>query len=145
MVPPFDAESVSEEIVGPVSSEEIVEPVSKEGAAETLPGNLSLSDLDEILEFMRSNKGRGRKSFTPDDFRFHTVRDWMMMQKRGTSVRLQDFLDERFGTYDNGMPKVPRNTFNGWQRQFKEMVREYIKEKESRQSRVSTPGLSDRP
>jgi hypothetical protein len=83
------------------------------------------AEVDEMLEFIVKHKGRGRKSNIPDEQRFRVVRDWTMMQMRGTSVRLQDFLDERFGYQHDGSPHVPRDTYYGWHRKFKSMLQEY--------------------
>jgi hypothetical protein len=124
MVPPFTVECASKEIVEPEMEEETEE--------DSLSGlSLSDSELDEMLEFMLKHKGRGKKSDIPDEIRFHTVRDWVSMQMKGTSVKLQDFLDERFDTSENGMPNVPRNTYYGWQRQFKKIAVEYLEAKKT--------------
>lgn len=82
-------------------------------------------DVDEMLSFILNKKGGGRKSDVPDETRFRAVRDWILMQMKGTSVRLQDFLDERFGYHANGEPMVPRDTFYGWYKKFKKMLIEY--------------------
>jgi hypothetical protein len=124
MVPPYATEC---------ASKEIIEPEQEEENEENSLGDLSLSDseLDEMLEFMLKHKGRGKKSDIPDEIRFHTVRDWVSMQMKGTSVKVQDFLDGRFGIYDNGMPKVPKYTYYGWQRQFKKIALEYLEAKKT--------------
>ena len=83
------------------------------------------ADVDEMLTFILNKKGGGRKSDVPDEKRFRAVRDWILMQMKGTSVRLQDFLDERFGYHSNGEPMVPRDTFYGWYKKFKKMLTEY--------------------
>lgn len=83
------------------------------------------ADVDEMLTFIVNKKGGGRKSDVPDETRFRAVRDWILMQMKGTSVRLQDFLDERFGYHANGEPMVPRDTFYGWYKKFKKMLIEY--------------------
>jgi hypothetical protein len=116
LVPPYDVRPILEEPAESTSETEMQENWLKE---------FTPADVDEMLEFIVNQKGRGRKSYTPDDYRFHTVHDWILMQMKGTSVRLQDFLDERFGYHHDGSPKVPKDTFYGWYKKFKKMLKEY--------------------
>jgi hypothetical protein len=113
LVPPNEVTPVANSSPNLATEGEMLEPWLEE---------FTQDDIDEILQFMIKKKGRGRKSNTPDELRYRAVRDWISMQMRGTSTRLQDFLDERFGTHFNGDPKVPKDTFYGWYRQFKETV-----------------------
>jgi hypothetical protein len=116
LAPPYDVKPILEETAEPGTEAEMQEGWLKE---------FTPTDVDEMLEFIVNQKGRGRKSYTPDDRRFHAVHDWILMQMKGTSVRLQDFLDERFDFHPDGSPKVPRDTFYGWYRKFKKMLKEY--------------------
>lgn len=104
-----------------------VEDADKIGdvAQEMWSKEFTVVDVDAMLAFMTTQKGRGRKSYTRDDYRFHAVRDWISMQMKGTSVRLQDFLDERFGYQQDGSPQVPKDTFYGWYKKFKKMLTDY--------------------
>lgn len=115
LVPPYDVRPVLEEPN---------EPATEADAQGNWLKEFTPADVDEMLEFIVNQKGRGRKSYTPDDYRFHTVRDWIMLQMKGTSTRLQDFLDERFGYHHDGSPKVPKDTFYGWYKKFKKMIKE---------------------
>jgi hypothetical protein len=110
---PTETVTVDEE---PATAEEIREPWLDEFA---------LADLDELLGFIANGKGRGRKSDTSDELRFRVVRDWSIMQMRGTSTKLQDFLDERFGNHVDGSPKVPVPTFYGWRKKFIKELKKY--------------------
>jgi len=101
------------------------EPVTEEEMQEPWPDEFALADIDELLEFIASGKGRGRKSYTSDELRFRAVRDWFIMQMRGTSTKLQDFLDERFDYHPDGSPKVPVATFYGWRKKFITELKEY--------------------
>jgi len=116
LVPPYDVRPILEEPTEVTTDAE---------AQDTWLKEFTAADVDEMLEFIVNQKGRGRKSYTSDDYRFRTVRDWILMQMKGTSVRLQDFLDERFDFHPDGSPKVPKDTFYGWYRKFKKMLKEY--------------------
>ena len=98
---------------------------STEENQEPWPDEFTLTDIEELLEAIASGKGRGRKSYTADESRFRAVRDWSILQMRGTSTTLQDFLNERFGYHPDGSPMVPTSTFYGWRRKFIEELQEY--------------------
>ena len=90
-----------------------------------------MKDVEEMLVIVGTRKRRGKKSQYPDDVRFRAVRDWIVLQANGTSLTLQQFLEERFGVAnETGMPLVPNQTFYGWRRHF-------IKELEERKNAKS--------
>lgn len=117
LVPPYDVTPILDEPVEPITDADIQD--------ENWVKEFTPADVDEMLTFILNRKGGGRKSDVPDEIRYRVVRDWILMQMRGTSVRLQDFLDERFGYHADGSPKVPRDTFYGWHKRFKKMLIEY--------------------
>jgi len=80
------------------------------------------TDIDEIMQFLITKKGRGRKSNYSAETRYRAVRDWILMQMRGTSTTCPAYLLERFGPQSNGDSHVPRDTFYGWYRVFKKEV-----------------------
>jgi hypothetical protein len=116
LIPPYDVRPILD---APT------EPITDADLQENWLRDFTPADVDEMMEFIANQKGRGRKSIIPDDQRFRAVRDWTVMQMKGTSVRLQDFLDERFGYQHDGSPNVPRDTFYGWYKKFKKMLLEY--------------------
>jgi hypothetical protein len=122
------------------------EPAMDEDAKDSLMGELSAAELENLLSFISSGKGRGRKSQEPEEDRFFAVRDWTIMQMNGTSVKLQDFLDARFGTYDSGHPRVPTATFYGWRNKIKKEMKKYNKSKRKikLEDEKATPSTEDR-
>jgi hypothetical protein len=77
---------------------------------------------------LRSGQRRrgGKKSLHSDEVQFRAVRDWMTMQSHGTSVTLQQFLEERFGVApETGMALVPNQTFYGWRKKFLEELEKH--------------------
>jgi hypothetical protein len=119
IAPTYYSSVLGNEPVGPT------EPVTEEDTKDSLMNEFSVKELDDLLSYISSGKGRGRKSEQTDEIRFRTVRDWTIKQRNGTSEKLQDFLDDRFGYYDNGFPKVPAATFYGWRKKFKKDLRKY--------------------
>jgi hypothetical protein len=76
-------------------------------------------DVEALLVFIEKKRYRGKKSSRPPDVRFRAVRDWMMLQAKGSSYTLQEFLEERFGVApETGMPLVHNQTFYSWRRKF---------------------------
>jgi hypothetical protein len=112
-----------------VEPEELVGPVTDEDVKESVMDEFSVAELDDLLSYISSGKGRGRKSQKSDEDRFRAVRDWTIMQRKGTSEKLQDFLDNRFGCYDSGFPRVPAATFYGWRRKIRQDLRTYKESK----------------
>ncbi len=103
-------------------------PVSQpdEGSSDNMPPGVTTTDLEELLIIIGERKRGGKKSQHPDDTQFRAVRDWMIMQSHGTSVTLQQFLEERFGTApETGMPLVPNQTFYGWRTKFLRELKKY--------------------
>ena len=108
---------------------ELVEPVTEEDLKDTWLKEFTLADVDDLLSYISLRKGRGRKSEKSDETRFRAVRDWFIMQRNGTSIKLQDFLDNRFGYHVDGSPMVPSATFYGWRRKFIKDLRTYKESK----------------
>lgn len=76
-------------------------------------------DVEALLVLIEEKRHRGKKSSRPHDVRFRAVRDWMMLQAKGSSYTLQEFLEERFGVApETGMPLVHNQTFYSWRRKF---------------------------
>ena len=98
---------------------EISEEQPEESKKTTLPPGVTMKDVEELLVIVGTRKRRGKKSQYSDEVRFRAVRDWMILQANGTSLTLQQFLEERFGAAkETGMPLVPNQTFYGWRTQF---------------------------
>jgi hypothetical protein len=103
-------------------------PVSQpaEAPSDEIPPGITMTDIEELLFITGQRKRGGKKSLHPDETQFRAVRDWMIMQSHGTSVTLQQFLEERFGTApENGMPLVPNQTFYGWRNKFLKELKKY--------------------
>lgn len=97
-----------------------------------LPLGVTMTDVEELLAIVGTRQRRGKKSQYPDEIRFRAVRDWMILQANGTSLTLQQFLEERFGVAsETGMPLVPNQTFYGWRTQFIKELETY-RDKKSR-------------
>jgi hypothetical protein len=70
-------------------------------------------DVEALLVLIEEKKRRGKKSKHAPEVRFRAVRDWMLLQARGGSMTLQEFLEERFGVApESGMPLVHNQTFD---------------------------------
>ena len=99
-----------------------------------LPTGFTMIDVEELLDIVGSHKRGGKKSQYPDEVRFRAVRDWMILQANGTSLTLQQFLEERFGVAnETGMPLVPNQTFYGWRKQFIKELKKYRNEKQNKE------------
>ncbi len=97
-----------------------------EALPDDLPPGVTMTDVEELLVITGQRRRGGKKSLHPDEVQFRAVRDWMIMQAHGTSVTLQQFLEERFGTApETGMPLVPNQTFYGWRKKFLEELKKY--------------------
>jgi hypothetical protein len=106
--------------------EEIPESQPAKASSDEMPPGITLTDIEELLVITGQRRRGGKKSLHPDDTQFRAVRDWMIMQSRGTSVTLQQFLEERFGTApETGMPLVPNQTFYGWRTKFLKELKKY--------------------
>ena len=93
-----------------------------------------MTDVEELLAIVKTRKRRGKKSQYPDEVRFRAVRDWMILQANGTSLTLQQFLEERFGVAaETGMPLVPNPTFYGWRTQFIKELETYRDKKSGKE------------
>lgn len=76
-------------------------------------------DVEALLVLIEEKKHRGKKSNYAPEVRFRAVRDWMLLQAKGNPMKLQDFLEERFGVApESGMPLVPNQTFYGWRKKY---------------------------
>ena len=76
-------------------------------------------DVEALLVMIEEKKHRGKKSNYAPEVRFRAVRDWMLLQAKGSPMKLQDFLEERFGIApESGMPLVPNQTFYGWRTKY---------------------------
>jgi hypothetical protein len=107
---------------------EISEEQSAESKENKLPQGVTMKDINELLVIVGTRKRRGKKSLYPDEVRFRAVRDWMILQANGTSLTLQQFLEERFGAAnETGVPLVPNQTFYGWRTQFIKELKTYKK------------------
>jgi len=96
-------------------------PQQNEPPADNMPPGIRMKDIEELLAIIGQRKHGGKKSLRSQEVQFRTVRDWMIMQSRGTSVTLQQFLEERFGVApETGMALVPNQTFYGWRKKFLE-------------------------
>lgn len=105
---------------------EFLEEQSAETNKTQLPQGVTMNDVEELLVIVGTRKRRGKKSLYSDEVRFRAVRDWMILQANGTSMTLQQFLEERFGAAnDTGMPLVPNQTFYGWRTQFIKELNKY--------------------
>lgn len=90
-----------------------------EPMSEGIPPGVSLTDMEELLTLTEQGRRGGKKSLHSDDVQFRAVRDWMILQSRGASITLQQFLEERFGvSAESGMPLVPNQTFYSWRKKF---------------------------
>lgn len=97
-------------------------------SSNEIPPGVTAEDIDELLLITEQSKRGGKKSAYTDDIQFRAVRDWMTMQAHGTSVTLQQFLEERFGTApETGMPLVPNQTFYSWRKKFLKELKKYKK------------------
>ena len=106
--------------------EEIPASQPAEAPSDEIPPGITMTDIEELLVITGQRKRGGKKSLHPDDTQFRTARDWMIMQSHGTSVTLQQFLEERFGTApETGMPLVPNQTFYGWRNKFLKELKKY--------------------
>ena len=112
---------------------ETKETKTNDTTEDTLPTGLTMIDIEELLEIVGSHKRGGKKSQYSDEVRFRAVRDWMILQANGTSLILQQFLEERFGVAnETGMPLVPNQTFYGWRTQFIKELKKYQNEKQNK-------------
>lgn len=110
------------------SSVEFPMPEPEPIPSDEMPPDITMNDVEELLLLIEQRKRGGKKSIHSDDVQFRTVRDWMILQSRGTSITLQQFLEERFGVAPHtGMPLVPNPTFYGWRRKFLSELEKYKK------------------
>ncbi|MBI5351718.1 MAG: hypothetical protein HZB50_03675 [Chloroflexi bacterium] len=96
-------------------------PQQNETSSDDMPPGITMKDIEELLVIIGQRRRGGKKSLHSDEVQFRAVRDWMIMQSRGTSVTLLQFLEERFGVAsETGMALVPNQTFYGWRKKFLE-------------------------
>jgi len=99
---------------------------STEEEPDDLPSGITMQDVEELLMVAEQRRYGGKKSQYTDEVQFRAVRDWMIMQSHGTSVTLQQFLEERFGVApETGMPLVPNQTFYSWRKKFLKELTEH--------------------
>lgn len=60
----------------------------------------------------------GRKSFYDDATVRAVVQKWEQIYSSTPDQRLADFLEQEFGTNEDGSPKITRDTFYGWRRRI---------------------------
>jgi hypothetical protein len=104
------------------------DPVSQssETVSDAMPPGVTMTDIEELLVIIGQRRRGGKKSLHSDEVQFRAVRDWMTMQSHGTSVTLQQFLEERFGVAsETGMALVPNQTFYGWRKKFLEELEKH--------------------
>jgi hypothetical protein len=105
---------------------DVAESLSENAQNDDMPPGVTMNDVEDLLLITEQRKRGGKKSLHPDDVQYRAVRDWMIMQSRGTSVTLQQFLEERFGVApETGMPLVPNQTFYGWRKKFLKALKNY--------------------
>ncbi len=103
-------------------------PMPEPVPSDEMPPGITMHDVEGLLLLIEQRKRGGKKSIHSDDVQFRTVRDWMILQSRGTSITLQQFLEERFGVAPHtGMPLVPNPTFYGWRKKFLSELEKYKK------------------
>ena len=91
-----------------------------------MPPGVTVTDLEKLSLILGERRRGGKKSLHSEEVQIRAVRDWMIMQSHGTSVTLQQFLEERFGTTpETGMPQVPNQTFYGWRNKFLKELKKY--------------------
>ncbi len=99
---------------------------TNEPLSNDIPSGVTMTDIEELLVIIGQRKRGGKKSLHSDEVQFRAVRDWMIMQSHGTSVTLQQFLEERFGVApETGMALVPNQTFYGWRKKFLEELEKH--------------------
>lgn len=110
------------------SSGEFPMPEPESIPSDEMPTDITMNDVEGLLLLIEQRKRGGKKSSHSDDIQFRAVRDWMILQSHGTSITLQQFLEERFGVAPHtGMPLVPNPTFYGWRRKFLSELEKYKK------------------
>ena len=114
-----------------------VKQVSLDLSSKTVPGDFpsgtTMQDTEDWLSHINGRPSRGKKSAYSDDVRFRAVRDWRILQANGTSLTVNEFLAERFGTVqtkNKSMQRVPSSTFYGWWPAFDEDLAQFMEERQ---------------
>lgn len=106
---------------------------TNETPSDDMPSGITMTEIEELQSITEQCRRGGKKSLHPDEAQFRAVRDWTTMQAHGTSITLQQFLEERFGVAsETGMPLVPNQTFYGWRKKFLKDLEDYKQEKSKR-------------
>jgi hypothetical protein len=103
------------------------------------PAGATAQDTEDWLAYINGRPSKGKKSKYSDEQRFRAIRDWRIMQANGTSVTVNEFLEERFGTGkkgDQAAQRVPSSTFYGWWATFDEELAAFMDERQRKRKQL---------
>ena len=107
--------------------------LSSKTVPEDFPSGTTMQDTEDWLSHINGRPSRGKKSAYPDEMRFRAIRDWRILQANGTSLTVNEFLAERFGTVqakNKSVQRVPSSTFYGWWPAFDENLTQFMEERQ---------------
>jgi hypothetical protein len=122
-----------------IQTPQISDELAQQKMPAGFPAGTTAQDTEDWLAYINGRPSKGKKSRYSDEQRFRAIRDWRIMQANGTSVTVQEFLEERFGTRQKGnkaAQRVPSSTFYGWWPTFDEQLAAFMDERQRKRKQV---------
>jgi len=122
-----------------IQAPQISDELARQKMPADFPAGTTAQDTEDWLAYINGRPSKGKKSKYSDEQRFRAIRDWRIMQANGTSVTVNEFLEERFGTGkkgDQSAQRVPSSTFYGWGPAFDEELAAFMDERQRKRRQL---------